>query len=189
MVASPLHVLYLSVTPDILERKNHFRRVYLQELGKRVSRIAYLVHAPHASSLSPEPIAPNVTLYPVRAFTKWGYIRKAVRLARALHAERHFDLAVCMTPVAPAAQPTGSGGTRGSRFSCTGHTTFCTTGAGGWSPPRTCSIGPGSAGSPDGPTACGRLPNRWPSPCWRLERVTGRRRHPKKTCGPCDSPA
>lgn len=103
MIHTDLHVLYLSVTSDILDNDEHFRRIFLKGLGKRVRRISYLVYAPSHATLSPIPIASNVTLYPVRARNKSVYILKTVQAATALHRQDPFDLIVCMTPIAPAA--------------------------------------------------------------------------------------
>ena len=103
MTQADLHVLYLSVTSDILDDTEHFRRIFLQGLGRRVKRISYLVFAPSQAATSPIPITGNVTLYPVKARNKLAYVRRAVALAQALHRQDPIHLTVCMTPLAPAA--------------------------------------------------------------------------------------
>jgi glycosyltransferase involved in cell wall biosynthesis len=103
MICADLNVLYLSVTSDILDDVQHFRRIFLQGLGKRVKRISYLVYAVPPRKTFPIHIAPNVVLYPVVARNKLSYVWRSVRMAEALHRQNPFHLTVCMTPVAPAA--------------------------------------------------------------------------------------
>lgn len=101
--AAKLHVLYLSVTPDILDDREHFRRIYLRGLGARVRRISYLVCAPPGTAATSQVLDPNVTLFPIISRNRWQFIRRALRTAVQLHTQQPFDLTVCMTPIAPAA--------------------------------------------------------------------------------------
>ena len=100
--ADPLHVLYLSVTPDILDEPEHFRRIYLRGLGARVGRISYLVCAPPGTATTVQRLEPNVTLFPIASRNRWHFIRQALRTALELHSKHPFNLTVCMTPIAPA---------------------------------------------------------------------------------------